>query len=194
MPWVVFGVALLLIDLVISKPTTWTLAYGVVYGLSGLTIAVMLYLVEQKTITAMGMLVGALVSLLPDAAGMGYLDATTAVWIGLLGLVAVYVLNTKEIIGKYDEKASYLVLVPFAMWAVVGGQYLLFRIQNHMPLPWQTILYHVSFITFGISAAVRFASSTESKDMQNIEWFFALLVVFSAVLLTAGLGWGLVWS
>jgi len=196
MPWVVFGVALILIDLVISKPTSWTFAYGVVYGLSGLTIAVMLYLVEQKKITTIGMLVGALVSLLPDAVSIGfvgYLNATTAIWIGLVGLAAMYVLNTKEIIGKYDEKASYLILFPFVMWAVFGGHYILVRMQNNMPLPWQTLFYHVSFIAFSVSAIVRFVSA-ESEDMQNVEWLCALLVVISALLLTVGLGWGLLWS
>jgi hypothetical protein len=162
------------------------------WAITGLTVALMLYLVEQRKVSAVGMLCGAVLGALPLLVGMGSANATASMWLSAVGLIAVYVLNTQL---PSEDQARYLILVPILLWVIGMLDYIQYRVNNIMPLNWQTLLYHIAILVFAGHAALRFLGIFhESDETQKLGVALAGLVVISALILTGTLGWGLIYQ
>jgi len=192
-PWIVLGLIYIAIDYFIVTPESPDFNFGIVYGLSAIIMAEMLYFATRaKKSNSWGMMLGALFSCLPIVVSSGSLDPTTGMYLAVIGIIVTYYLNSQDSIGKYLDEVKYFALVPMVTWMLWSLLYMNARLSDPTLLPYQTLLYHGAILFFAGFSALRFLDIVKD-DEQSAKASMVLVVIagLGMLLLTQQLGWQL---
>jgi len=195
--WLLLGVSFGFIAYFIVTPAKAGFSTGIIYALSAITIGEMLYIraaaegkTKQPNIWAM--IIGAIVGSMPVIISLTTFDSNAALWISIIGIVAVYCLNEQDgfgidFLGIRDAQAGLLAVVPMFIWVLFS----LVWLQNNMNvLLWQNIVYHVGLLLFAGYSALRFlgAGVAENEKAQKYHVYLLALAVLGALLTLNTLG------
>lgn len=192
-PWIILGLIYIAINYFIVTPQSADFNVGIVYGLSAIIMAEMLYFANRsKKSNSWGMLLGALFSCLPLIVSSGSLNATTGMYLAVIGIIVIYYLNSQEHIGKYLDEVKYFALVPMVTWMLWSLLYINAGLSDPALLPYQTLLYHGAILLFAGFSTLRFLGIAKD-DEQSAKASMILVVIagLGMLLLTQQLGWAL---
>jgi len=188
-PWIILGVLFIVVNYFVVTTAAIDFPFGIVYAFSAFVVGAMLYL---EKFNSWGMLLGAIVGCLPVIVSTGAIDASTGMWIAIVGLFVVWYLNHQESFGQYVENAKYLALVPMVIWLVWALLYIQQRMTDPTLLPFQTLIYHGAILIFAGWSILRFLDIIKDKDQAaKISMYLIIAALIGMFLVTSELGWGL---
>jgi hypothetical protein len=193
--WLLLGGIFALIAYFIVTPTKPGFSTGIIYALSAITIGEMLYInaaAGKKQPNIWAMVIGAIVGSMPVIISLTTFDSNTALWISVVGIIAVYVLNEQDgfgidVLGIRDPQAGLLAVVPMFIWVLFS---LVWLKSNMTVLLWQNTVYHVGLLLFAGYSALRFlgVGVEDNEKTQKYSAYLLALAVIGALLTLNMLG------
>jgi hypothetical protein len=192
--WVWIGLAILALNFVFVGPSRWEFWYGLTYGAGWLALGIVLCNSSPSLLGAIGAaFAGVLAVLLNIHAFATDLTAQTSATIGVVLLVAVVAAEYGLLkFGGRKPEAKYLTLLAFGASALFGVLYFYDRFSQHLPLNFQTIMYHGGIMALaGFDFITALGAALHFKETHKIRLVLALVSIAGAALTAGQLGWGL---
>jgi len=184
-PWLALGFVYLAINFLVTGTARFEFMYGLLYAISFICIALVLGAKKPGLLSG---LVVATVGTLTVFVQMITFNMMFAVGLAVVALIVLLADIFGAIKWKSTQGVQYLTFVPFFLTFAWTAYYFYGRFTGGLPLPPATILNHAGIALLSLDSILRVAGAHKKVWLSYIA---LIAIVFGALWLTAGLGWGL---